>query len=179
MHMLVLALALAGCGEDPAADSVDPPTEGFAGVGGGLTLAWFQSGADERTAYVCGQGDALGESRWFKGWDVLDAVDGSGWVLELDDTSYALFDDQGERGAGGHAPFTDDGTSGMYDADTGCHTGAIVEDGTIVGTYCDGTGLLAQVEPVGTLVAEGDALRVQVLLADGPLEFDVTRMRWD
>ncbi|MFT4622545.1 MAG: hypothetical protein ACI8PZ_001201 [Myxococcota bacterium] len=178
MRIVCCTALLLGCVGDPAADKAEPPTEGVSEMGGGLTLGWVQIADDERLAYVCGRGESLADTRWFKGWDRLAAVDGSAWEIVLGDVDWELVVDGEPVDAGEHRPYADDGTSGMYDADTGCHTGVIVDDDEMVGAWCDGTGAVAQVEPVGTIVAQDGTLRVQVLLDDGAAEFDVTRISW-
>ncbi len=169
---------LAACGVTNAdGETSVTAIDGVAQITDDLKLAVVQSDAGTRTAYLCGQGERLADSRWFSGWDLLEVVDDSTWSLSLDGLTYDLSD--GDSGWTGElVALEDDGTSGLYDADTGCRTGAIVEGGEVVGTWCDAMGAYRQVEPIGTLHVEDGRLPLQVQLDGDTIEFDALRIAW-
>lgn len=150
--MIVLLLSLA-CAS---------PTSGFAQIDEVGTLGLSDGG----TMYLCGDAMNTSESRWLTEQEpgLWEAADGR-WTLALDDRSYTLEDPEGERWEGELRSLD---TGGVYNAvPDGCRSGAILADGQVYGTWCDGLGEFAQVEPVDPVVEVPESFVVHLATNTG------------
>ncbi len=159
-----MLLLLLGCA--PSTTSWVAPTDDPA-----VTIGVTRTGEDVE-AYVCGQDDAIGLSRWL-GATVEDeafTTTDDGWTLTiegLDGVPTGVFEGPGGTfawtGAAVEAP------EGLYDAeDAGCRTGFLWAGEVAVGTWCDAYGNYEQVEPPDTIVpAEDGTIEVNVDAPDG------------
>lgn len=113
-------------------------------------------------AYICGLDDAADRSQWLVGDGGVLSDEGGAWSLEVDgDGSFSLSAADGEVWDGTLTSF-DDG--GLYDAEPeDCRSGAILYDGVLAGTWCDGLGVFRQVEPVDAIVGGPRSIEVRVL----------------
>lgn len=118
--------------------------------------------------YLCGDEMNTPESRWLleEGEGAWRAADGR-WSLSLDALSYVLEDDDGGSWEGELTPFED---GGLYNATPdGCRSGAILADGQVYGTWCDGQGEFAQVEPVDPVVGFPESFVVHLSTNTGKI----------
>lgn len=184
MLSMILAAACAG-GTEPS-DATDArqivgggavPIEGF-GVFGVVVFS-----DDTSQGYVCGQQDAIDQTRWLSG--DADSLTGEGWTATLDGGNVELV---GEVGSAGEevrveAALEPFGAGGLFEGfPDGCRTGLIAWSGSggglqTAGTWCDGVDRFFQVEPVGTIVADVPIVSVRVQTGVEVLEFDLTRLR--
>ena len=178
-RLLLLSLALVACG-DPDTDSDDPAATvvggGFAQLTDFGVLGVLEHDDGTAIGYLCGQGDRIEDTSWLSGQ--VGQLSGADWDVAIADGSVTV--------TGTADSFTADfapiGQGGLFEAaPQGCRSGLIVSpDGSgfsAAGTFCAPDGAFAQVEPVGTIVAPGDFISVQVQLGVETLDFDMTRIR--
>ena len=146
-----LVLLFFSCAEPPA---------GFSAVDGVGMLGLSPGGS----VYLCGTGSQTAQSRWLleqdKGWMSSDGL----WSLSLDGGDYALVDAELNAYEGSLSPFTQ---GGVFDASPeDCRSGAVLAQGALYGTWCDGLGDFSQVEPVDPITGEPEQLTVQLSEAE-------------
>ncbi|MED5370170.1 MAG: hypothetical protein VX899_04065 [Myxococcota bacterium] len=119
--------------------------------------------------YLCGQGEQVEESTWIQS-DTMTSTDGT-WTLSLNGQDFELTSEDTLM-QGTLTPFED---GGLYDAaPDGCRSGAILHDGELSGTWCDGVQF-RQVEPIDPF--DGGPQQIQVQPLDDPdRAFTMTRL---
>jgi len=129
--------------------------------------------ADAGEAYLCGQGEAVDQSRWLTGGkEALPSEDGL-WSLSIDDDGSFELERGGDEVLGTLTPFED---GGLYAAEPeACRSGAVLYDEQLAGTFCDGLGSFVQVEPVDTLLGGPTTIRV-TRADDATYAFDLRRL---
>lgn len=156
-----LLLLFFGCAEAPV---------GFSSVEGVGMLGLSPGG----TMYLCGTGENTEQSRWLLEQDDGDWMSSDGlWSLSFEQQEYDLQDAEQNAWQGSIAPFTE---GGLFDAvPEGCRSGAILAEGELYGTWCDGLGAFSQVEPVDPVSGEPEQLEVQ-LVSDMDYRFTLQRL---
>lgn len=154
-------LAMTGCTDNTAGvDDTAAPQAGAVALDGLGLLGWSDAG----NIYLCGVDDHVADSRWFReadggDWESLDGT----WSLQRDGDDIALTSPT-DAWSG---TLQTDTESGVYDAwPQDCRSGAVVLDGQLAGTWCDGLGVFRQVEPIDTII--GSPQTLEVALADDP-----------
>jgi hypothetical protein len=124
--------------------------------------------------YLCGTGDMTLQSRWLLEQDDGSWLSSDGWwSLSFERDEYELLDAENTAWQGSLSPFTQ---GGLFDGvPESCRSGAILAEGQLYGTWCDGEGGFSQVEPVDPITGEPEELLVQ-LATDMDYQFTVQRL---
>lgn len=183
---LPLAIALlTACAGPSDTEATDADTDVDGVVSGGVipldgvgvlgVLTW----PDGRSVgYLCGQGEAIEETRW---------LSGSGELLEGADYTATLGEDGAVEVTGPDRTWSETWVpfegGGLYEGfPDGCRTGLLAWPAgaggwETAGTWCNDVGSFAQVEPVGTFVPREPQISVRVEHDAETLQFDLDRVR--
>lgn len=156
-----LVLFILACAEAPT---------GFSEVDGVGVLGLSPGGS----MYLCGVGEKTPQSRWLieqddGGWMSSDGL----WSLRFDQDGYELKDEEQNAWQGSLTAFSG---GGLFDGvPESCRSGAVLADGQVYGTWCDGLGGFSQVEPVDPITGEPEQLLVQLVM-DMDYRFTLQRL---
>ncbi|MFT5583309.1 MAG: hypothetical protein ACI9VR_000887 [Cognaticolwellia sp.] len=138
------------------------PLNGFSQIDGVGTLGLSEEGS----MYLCGDDSNTSESRWLVEQEtgLWTTADGR-WTLTLDSLRYELQDMEDNSWPGTLTPFDGGGLYGSLPDN--CRSGAVLAQGQVNGTWCDGAGDFAQVEPVEPVMGSPESFVVHLATDTG------------